>query len=97
MIDRSQYIIIASNRLYVPLQRIAENCEKWKIGISRCPNNANEYYKKLFSGELGFEKVVEFENYPRIPFLNIPINDQSADESFTVYDHPKVIIFKKNF
>lgn len=93
-IDQSNYIIIASNRLHSPLQRIAKNCKNWKISLERCPNNANIYYQRLFNGSLGYKKVAEFENPPKIPFLNIPINDQSADESFTVYDHPKVMIFK---
>ncbi len=92
----SNYIIIASNRLYIPLQRIAQNCKNWNIPKERCPQNANLYYQALFNEKLGFKKIAEFENPPTIPILNIPINDQSADESFTVYDHPKVMIFKKN-
>lgn len=45
--------------------------------------------------EVKFQKIAEFERRPKIPFTNITINDQNADESFTVYDHPKVMIFKK--
>lgn len=92
---KTDYLIIASNRLYTPLQRIAKNCETWHIPQGRCPKNASAYYEKLFSGQLGFKKVAEFKNPPTIPFINIPINDQNADESFTVYDHPKIMIFKK--
>ena len=94
-IEEVDYIIIASNRLHIPLQRIAQNCDKWNVPQDRCPQNAYIYYRQLFNGDLGFKKVAEFENLPKIPILNIPINDQSADESFTVYDHPKVMIFEK--
>ncbi|PJA90042.1 MAG: hypothetical protein CO136_03315 [Candidatus Levybacteria bacterium CG_4_9_14_3_um_filter_36_7] len=94
-IQKTNYIIIASNRLYVPLQRLSKNCRKWNLPQERCANNANKYYEKLFSGELGYKKVAEFTNYPKVPFTNIEINDESADESFTVYDHPKIMIFKK--
>ena len=52
-----------------------------------------EYYQDLFSGKLGFEKVKEFTLSPSIFGINIP--DQSADESFTVYDHPQILIYKK--
>lgn len=91
-LTRIDYIIIASNRLYVPLQKLID-CKK--IPSYHCYPLASEYYKNLLSGSLGFAKIVEFENLPTIPLLNIPINDQNADESFTVYDHPKVMIFKK--
>ncbi|OGH24141.1 MAG: hypothetical protein A3B47_04710 [Candidatus Levybacteria bacterium RIFCSPLOWO2_01_FULL_39_24] len=94
-IQETDYIIIASNRLYTPLQRIAQNCKNWNILQQRCPQNANAYYQQLFNGKLGFKKVAEFENPPTIPLLNVPIDDQGADESFTVYDHPKIMIFKK--
>lgn len=91
-LKKTDYIIIASNRLYVPLQKLTD-CKKLPAG--RCyPLTAN-YYKSLFSGELGFKKVAEFINYPTVPFTTVRINDQSADESFTVSDHPKVMIFKR--
>lgn len=95
MVQQADYIIIASNRLYTPLQKISKNCQEWNLPREKCTHNANSYYKKLFSGELGYKKIAEFANYPTIPFLNIRINDQIADESFTVYDHPKVMIFQK--
>jgi YYY domain-containing protein len=51
------------------------------------------YYEALDSGALGFEKVAEFTSHPT--FLGISVNDSSAQESFTVYDHPTVRIYKK--
>jgi hypothetical protein len=54
------------------------------------------YYKNLFSGKLGFVKMAEFAQYPTIPIINYRIDDFSSDESFTVTDHPKVMIFKKS-
>lgn len=88
-LKKADYIILASNRLYVPLQKLAD-CQKYKV----CYPKTAQYYQDLFSGKLGFKKVAEFTSSPSI--LNLAINDQSADESFTVYDHPKIIIFKKN-
>ncbi len=87
----TDYIIIASNRLYVPLQKLTD-CPHLPPG--KCYTRTADYYKKLFSGELGFQKVAEFSSNPTLPFFNVQINDQSADESFTVYDHPKIMIFK---
>lgn len=89
---QTDYIIIASNRLYTPLQKLTD-CDN--LPPTRCYPQTSSYYQKLFSGELGFEKVAEFTNYPTVPLLNIAINDQTADESFTVYDHPKVMIFQR--
>ena len=96
-VQQADYIIIASNRLYDPLQRISKNCQKWNLPPERCSHNANRYYQRLFNGELGFRKVVEFSMYPHFSFFifHFSFDDSSADESFTVYDHPKVMIFKK--
>jgi len=97
-LKQTDYIVIASNRLYIPLQKLAD-CQKYKI----CYPRTAQYYKKLFkeaeiTTDLKFKKVAEFEVLPHFSIfgLFISINDQNADESFTVYDHPKVIIFKKN-
>jgi hypothetical protein len=91
-LTKTDYIIIASNRLYVPLQRLSD-CKKY---ISCYPKTAS-YYQKLFSNKLPFKKVAEFSTYPNFQISNFKfqINDDSADESFTVYDHPKILIFKK--
>ena len=45
-------------------------------------------------GRLGFELVAVFESFPTLG--PIVINDQYAEEAFTFYDHPKVLIFKKS-
>lgn len=44
-------------------------------------------------GRLGFDLVEVFTSYPQLG--PVEINTQFAEEAFTVYDHPKVFIFKK--
>ncbi len=83
-VRKTDYITIASNRLYATMEKLP-----WRYPVQI------RYYELLFSGKLGYENVATFTDYPRIPLLNWPINDDAADESFTVYDHPKVFIFKK--
>ena len=48
----------------------------------------------MFKGGLGFDLVATFESYPTLGPL--VINDQNSEESFTFYDHPKVLIFRKS-
>lgn len=100
-LSQSDYIIIASNRLYVPLQKLTD-CKK--LPKEKCYPLTAEYYRKLFSGALGFRKVAGFSSFPQLstyPALpagrnfQLSIDDSSADESFTVYDHPKVMIFQR--
>ncbi len=107
-LQQVQYLVIASNRLYIPIQNLG-SCKKYPF--PHCYPVASIYYKNLFAGKpllqntpyantpgarnLVFKEIKQFLVTPQIPILNIPINDQSADESFTVYDHPKVMIFKK--
>jgi hypothetical protein len=47
-----------------------------------------------FKGRLGYDLAEVFVTYPKLG--PIEINDESAEEAFTFYDHPKVLIFKKN-
>jgi YYY domain-containing protein len=76
----SDYVVVASNRLYAPIGRLP----------GRYPMTS-QYYRMLFAGELGYEKVAEFATYPSLG--PVSIRDDNADESFTVYDHPHVMIF----
>lgn len=46
----------------------------------------------LWSEKLGFKLIKTFKNRPS--FLGITFNDDLADESFSVYDHPKVTVFQ---
>ena len=80
--DQVDYIVLSSNRLYDSIPRLP----------SRYPLTT-QYYQWLFDGQLGFELVEEFTSYPQ--FLNVVIYDDNAEEAFSVYDHPKVTIFKK--
>ncbi len=81
-LDTVDYVIETSNRLYGSIPR----------NPARYPSTTL-YYKYLFDGTLGFEKVADFTNYPRLVGVEVP--DQSAEEAFTVYDHPKVTVWRK--
>ncbi|MFA6446527.1 MAG: DUF192 domain-containing protein, partial [Candidatus Paceibacterota bacterium] len=59
----------------------------------------NSYYSDLFSGRLGFEKIAEFSSFPKISFMGktlLEFPDEDAEETWTVFDHPVIRIFKKN-
>jgi hypothetical protein len=82
-IQEADIIALTSNRLYESIPRLPQ----------RYPMTTR-YYEALFSGELGFERLASFTSRPRL--FGIEIADDRADETFTVYDHPKVILFKKS-
>ncbi|MEA3459149.1 MAG: DUF2298 domain-containing protein, partial [Chloroflexota bacterium] len=81
-LTRADYVIVSSNRFYGWLPRLRD----------RFPVT-NRYYELLFAEKLGFKLAEAFTDYPRLGPLTIV--DDKADESFTVYDHPKVLIFRK--
>ncbi|MDH4208026.1 MAG: DUF2298 domain-containing protein, partial [Anaerolineae bacterium] len=81
-LQQSDYVILSSNRLYSSIPRLP-----WRYPIT------SRYYQLLFEERLGFELLGTFTSYPSL--LGLSINDDAADESFTVYDHPKVLIFGK--
>lgn len=79
----NEYIIFNSRRLYGTLIHLTD---KYPI--------TSKYYKLLFQEKLGYKKIEQFSSYPS--FLGIEINDDSSEETFQVYDHPKVIILKNS-
>ncbi|MCB0194668.1 MAG: glycosyltransferase family 39 protein [Anaerolineae bacterium] len=76
------YVILATNRLWRTIPRLPE----------RYPMSTR-FYDALFSGELGYELVYEAQTPAK--FGPLEIDTQPADESFTVYDHPKPMLFQK--
>jgi YYY domain-containing protein len=81
-LDQADYIIMSSGRLWQSIPRLP----------MRYPMTTR-YYELLFAGQLGFEKAAEFHSYPRL--FGIEFDDTWAEEQFTVYDHPKVLIYRK--
>jgi 4-amino-4-deoxy-L-arabinose transferase-like glycosyltransferase len=104
-LDQADYVFLASNRLYASIPRLP----------ARYPMTIN-YYRRLFSGELGFDLVADFTSTPALGPFQFPdqecpfplteaayvhqmqpqvVNLPPAEEAFSVYDHPRVLIFEK--
>ena len=102
-LDQADTIIITSSRQWGSTTRVPERyplTTEYYRRLVGCPTDQtvewcyNLAQPGIFEGELGFELVEVFQSNPSIG--DIEINDQFSEEAFTVYDHPKVLIFKKN-
>ncbi len=49
----------------------------------------------LYSEKKGFIRFDSCDIYQQVRYSGIVIRDENAEETFTVYDHPKILIFKK--
>ncbi len=101
-LDTGDYVFISSNRQWGTTTRIPE---RYPLTVSLyrnllgCPADKDVIWcynvakPGMFKGALGYDLIQVFESFPTIgPWT---INDQFADEAFTVYDHPKALIFQK--
>ena len=80
-IDELVKLLEESEYIIVPSRRIYTTRLKFP---ERFPLGAR-YYQNLFNGTLGFTKIAEFDL----------LSEANAEETFKVFDHPTVIIFKK--
>ncbi|QQS39011.1 glycosyltransferase family 39 protein [Candidatus Woesebacteria bacterium] len=83
-LETVDYLVLSSNRLWGSITKVPE---LYPV--------TSKFYNDLFTNKLHFIKVAEFTSFPTLPVVNIIINDTSSDETFTVYDHPVVMIFKR--
>jgi 4-amino-4-deoxy-L-arabinose transferase-like glycosyltransferase len=83
---RSDYFLVQSRRVFVNHQRLP----------NLFPKTAN-FYNALFSGKLGFKQIQEFHSYPMLQIGNLKLEfpDENAEETWSVFDHPVIRIFKK--
>jgi len=103
VLDEADYIFIPTNHQYTQITRLPERyplSTMYYRQLIGCPAVKDIIWcyrvaePGMFQGNLGFSLVATFESYPGIGPL--VINDQTAEEAFTFYDHPKVLIFEKN-
>lgn len=85
-LNQGDYLILTSNRGWGSITTVPDRYPKMSA-----------FYKDLFEGKLSYKKIAEFTSYPSLAYLEIPLKfpDDFAEEQFTVFDHPKVIIFQK--
>jgi YYY domain-containing protein len=81
-LHETKWVAVTSNRVYANVTRVPT---VFPMSIA--------YYRALFDGSLGFERAADFTSYPSLGPIRIP--DDRAEEQFTVYDHPRVLIFRK--
>ncbi|MDH5506670.1 MAG: DUF2298 domain-containing protein, partial [Anaerolineae bacterium] len=103
ILDRTEYIFISSSRQWANIPRIPERfplTAQYFRALIGCPEEKtiewcyNVAGLDTFTGNLGFDLVTIIKSDPNIG--SFQINDQFSEEAFTVYDHPKVFIFRKN-
>lgn len=80
-LDAADYIILSTRRMWGTLPRLTEKYPA-----------TSRFYTLLLSGQLGYKEVATFTRYPSL--FGITINDDSAEESIQVFDHPTVRIFQ---
>jgi len=81
--------------IFVPSRRIFANHMRFP---KKYPQTA-QYYQLLFSGQLGFSEVAIFYPYSKFKIFNskFQYSDESAEETWSVFDHPVIRIYKKTF
>ncbi|MFH0936862.1 MAG: glycosyltransferase family 39 protein [Candidatus Daviesbacteria bacterium] len=85
-LEKSEYILIPSRRLFMDMGRFPN---KYPL--------LSKYYQLLFNGNLGFHQIKELHSYPSFEAngLGIEFPDERAEETWTVFDHPVIRVFKK--
>ena len=86
----NDFIVFQTKRLYGAVTRAPE-CDP-KHPDKPCYPLTSKYFYELFSGDLGYTLIQEIASRPSLFGFQIP--DEIADESLSVYDHPKVLIFQ---
>jgi YYY domain-containing protein len=101
-LEQLDYVFISSNRQWGTTVRVPERYPLTTLyyrNLLGCPIDKEITWcyavaaPGIFQSQLGFELVYIDQNDPNLG--PIRFNSQFAEEAFTVYDNPKVLIFKK--
>ena len=106
-LNQGDFIFMSSNRQWATVTRVPERyplTTAYYRDLIGCPADKDVIWcynvarPGVFEGQLGYKLVAVFESFPTIEIPGVikwEANDQFAEEAFTVYDHPKVLIFQK--
>ena len=78
----ADYVAYSSKRIYDSVDELPQRYPMTTL-----------YYQAMRDGRLGFELAGEFTSPPQL--FGITFDDRHADESWSLYDHPQVSVFKK--
>lgn len=102
ILSQADYLFISSNRQWGTIPRVPERyplTTEYYRSLMGCPEALdvvscyNVALPGMYQGSLGFELVYAGTSFPNLGSLQF--NDQFAEEAFSVYDHPKTLIFRK--
>ena len=77
----SDWVVLQTKRLYGAVSRVPK---KYPL--------TDNFFRELFAGDLGYTLVKDVSSRPGL--LGVELPTELADESFSVYDHPKAVIFR---
>lgn len=82
LINESDYFILLSRRVY---KNSLDHPDKFPL--------AAEFYRRLFDGSLGYKEI--YESITPSSLFPLPSSLYFPEETFEVFDNPKVVIFEK--
>lgn len=82
----SDYFLVQSRRVFYNHQRLPTLYPKIAA-----------FYNAIFDGKMGFTQIKEFNSYPKLEIgsLKLEVVDETAEETWSVFDHPVIRVFKK--
>lgn len=101
-LDQSDYFFITSQRVWGSVGRLSNiypMTQRFYRDLLGCSDGEllSDCFARIrpdnHEGRMGFQLLRTFESYPTLGSWQIPT--ERADESFSVYDHPRVLIFRK--
>ncbi|MEM7532166.1 MAG: DUF2298 domain-containing protein, partial [Chloroflexota bacterium] len=78
----ADYVAYSSKRIYDSVDELPERYPMTTL-----------YYESMWNGDLGFELALDQTSPPQL--FDYVFQDREADESWSLYDHPQVTIFRK--
>ncbi len=106
-VQEADYILVPSRRVFanhtclLPTDKQTRNLTYYSSHCAKLQlmyPALNQYYSDLFSGKLGFKEIATFTSYPTLSLFGqqiLTFPDESAEETWSVFDHPVIRIYKK--